>query len=104
MLRERKVRKGFLEPYHFAAPGHTCRRRFSQFSDSPTSPPAGSRQRSCRSSGGTSSRTWRTVRLEPGTTKNREGRTFPYPAVLQTLLVAQEAERDALAKTGRIVP
>jgi integrase len=35
------------------------------------------------------------VRLEPGTTKNKEGRTFPFTTELRTLLEAQHAEHRA---------
>jgi integrase len=44
------------------------------------------------------------VRLEPGTTKNGEGRTFPFTRELRTLLEAQQAERERLKKRGKIVP
>jgi integrase len=46
----------------------------------------------------------RTVRLDPGTTKSGEGRTFPFTAALETLLTAQKAEHDTLKKAGRIIP
>jgi integrase len=46
----------------------------------------------------------RTVRLDPGSTKSGEGRTYPFTAALETLLRAQKAEHDALRKAGRIVP
>ena len=38
----------------------------------------------------------RVVRLDPHTTKNDEGRTFPFTDVLQELLEAQKAEHDRL--------
>src|SRR5690242_8934225 len=44
------------------------------------------------------------VRLEPGTTKNGEGRTFPFTDALRDLLTAQRAEHDALKRAGRICP
>lgn len=47
------------------------------------------------------------VRLDPGTTKNREGRTFPISALppLEELLRRQRERTDAVEKrTGRIVP
>jgi integrase len=44
------------------------------------------------------------VRLEPGTTKNKEGRTFPFTRELRALLEAQHAERERLKKKGHIVP
>ena len=46
----------------------------------------------------------RLVRLEPGTTKNAEGRSFPFTAAIEVLLRAQLGERDALAATGQIAP
>ena len=46
----------------------------------------------------------RVVRLDPGTTKNREGRSFPFTADLETLLKQQHVEHEQLKKTGRIVP
>jgi integrase len=48
-----------------------------------------------------------TVRLEPETTKNREGRTFPFKALpeLEQLLRGQRARTTALEKEkGRILP
>jgi integrase len=56
--------------------------------------------------------TWRqvdfaagTVRLEPGTTKNRAGRMFPFTPELRALLEAQRAATTVLAtKTDRIIP
>lgn len=47
--------------------------------------------------------TGRVVRLDPGTTKNREGRSFPFTAALETLLKNQLAEHDRLKKAGRLV-
>jgi len=46
-----------------------------------------------------------TVRLEAGTTKNDEARTFPLTAELRALLEAQRAATDAVQrKLGRIIP
>jgi len=45
-----------------------------------------------------------TVRLEPGTTKNKEGRTFPMTKALRRLLETQHAEHERLAKRGKLVP
>jgi hypothetical protein len=48
-----------------------------------------------------------TVRLEPGTTKNKEGRTFPFAEFpeLRTLLEEQRARTEALQRTtGQIIP
>ena len=36
------------------------------------------------------------VRLEPGTTKNKKGRTFPFTATLRTLLKYRYAEHEKL--------
>lgn len=46
----------------------------------------------------------RVVRLDPGTTKNRDGRTFPFTAALEQLLTEQLAEHERLKQVGRIVP
>jgi integrase len=43
------------------------------------------------------------LRLEPGTTKNKEGRVFPITRDLRAVLDAQEVERKRLAKRGRVV-
>ena len=44
------------------------------------------------------------VRLEPGTTKNKDGRTFPFTAELRAVLLAQHAEHTRLKKAGHIFP
>lgn len=44
------------------------------------------------------------VRLEPGTTKNKDGRTFPFTAELRAVLLAQHAEHKRLKKAGHIFP
>ncbi|HWB31469.1 MAG TPA: tyrosine-type recombinase/integrase [Vicinamibacterales bacterium] len=44
------------------------------------------------------------VRLDPGTTKNREGRTFPMTAELRALLDRQRAIADNLRQDGRLCP
>lgn len=46
----------------------------------------------------------REVRLDPGQTKNREGRVFPFTPELETLLKAQKAVTDALKPTKGIIP
>jgi integrase len=45
----------------------------------------------------------RVVRLDPGTTKNREGRTYPFTSAIEKLLKDQQAEHDRLKKANRIV-
>jgi len=45
-----------------------------------------------------------TVRLDPGTTKTREGRVFPMTDDLRNLLKRQRAEGDALKAKGIICP
>jgi integrase len=45
-----------------------------------------------------------TVRLEPGTTKNREARQFPFTSDLREVLGRQRAKTDALAASGKICP
>ena len=44
------------------------------------------------------------IRLEPGTTKNKAGRTFPFTGELRTLLEAQHVEHERLKKQGVVVP
>lgn len=46
----------------------------------------------------------RVVRLDPGTTKNREGRSFPFTMALEALLTEQLAAHERLKKAGRLVP
>lgn len=46
----------------------------------------------------------REIRLDPGTTKNREGRAFPFTGELQALLEAQRCEHESLRAAGRLVP
>ena len=45
------------------------------------------------------------VRLDPGSTKNGDGRTFPFTDTLRALLEEQRPMTDALQrKTGRVIP
>jgi integrase len=44
------------------------------------------------------------VRLDAGTTKNDEARTFPFTRALRTVLEVQWAEHERLKKQGQIVP
>jgi integrase len=44
------------------------------------------------------------VRLEPGSTKNKKGRTFPFTTALHTLLKTQWTEHERLKKAGHICP
>ena len=44
------------------------------------------------------------VRLDPGTTKNDDGRTFPMTNALRALLEAHHAEHLRLKQAGQIVP
>lgn len=46
----------------------------------------------------------RMVGLDHGTTKNDEGRSFPFTAALEALLRDQLVEHERLKKAGRIVP
>ncbi len=48
--------------------------------------------------------TARCVRLEPGTTKNREARQFPFTDGLEAVLVEQRAKADVLKKKGKTTP
>jgi integrase len=44
------------------------------------------------------------VRLEPGTTKNQDGRVFPFTNALRTLMAAQWAAHEALQAQGTVCP
>ena len=44
------------------------------------------------------------VRLDAGTTKNRQGRVFPMTVELRGLLETQDAQHEQLKKAGHIVP
>jgi hypothetical protein len=44
------------------------------------------------------------VRLDPGTTKNKEGRSFPFTAALETLLLTQLAEHEQSKKADGSCP
>ena len=44
------------------------------------------------------------VRLDAGTTKNKDGRVFPMTAALRKLLKAQHVEHERLKKAGHIFP
>lgn len=44
------------------------------------------------------------IRLDAGTTKNREGRVFPMTAELRRLLEEQQAERERMKKARQIYP
>ncbi len=44
----------------------------------------------------------RVVRLDPGTTKNREGRSYPFTAALEAVLRGQFAAHEALRADGRL--
>ncbi|PYQ89284.1 MAG: hypothetical protein DMG02_14115 [Acidobacteria bacterium] len=46
----------------------------------------------------------RVIRLDPHTTKNDEGRTFPFTDVLQHLLEAQKVEHDRIRAEGVLCP
>jgi integrase len=46
----------------------------------------------------------RVIRLDPHTTKNDEGRTFPFTDALELLLEAQKVEHDRLKAEGVICP
>lgn len=44
------------------------------------------------------------MRLDPGTTKNGEGRSFPFTSDIEKVLREQFAIHKALKKAGRVVP
>jgi len=105
MLREDNVRKGFLEPDAFAAirgraPDHLRPVLTVAYLTG------------WRVASEILTRQWRHVdltagwlRLEPGETKNGEGRMFPLLGELGRVLEAQREATDALeAEAGRIIP
>lgn len=46
----------------------------------------------------------RVVRLDPGSTKNGDGRSYPFTAALEAVLKGQQADHDRLTKAGQLVP
>ena len=46
----------------------------------------------------------RCVRLDPGSTKNGEGRSFPFTADIEKVLKTQRAIHETLSKGGKVVP
>ncbi len=44
------------------------------------------------------------IRLDPETTKNRDGRTFPMTDDLRALLKAQRTKQEEMKKAGHVVP
>ena len=44
------------------------------------------------------------IRLEPGTTKNKDGRVFPMTTELRAVLERQHSDHKGLQKRGRFVP
>ncbi len=105
MLQERNVRTGFFEPEQFAA----VRRHLPAPLQAVVS---FAYVTGWRVDSEVLSLSWRqvdftagTVRLEPGTTKNNEARTFPFTAELRALLEAQRVCTDRLQhERGCIVP
>jgi len=105
MLREDNVRTGFFEPAHFEAlcthlpaalqPVVTFAYLTGWRTQSEVLP---LQWRQVDFTGGT-------VRLDPGTTKNGEGRVFPMTLELRALLLAQRAATDAAQRAhGSIIP
>jgi integrase len=104
-LEERNARKGFFETEQFEA---VCRHLPEHLR-----PVAGVARITGWRKSELRSRQWRHVeftgvgwlRLEPGETKNDEGRMFPLIPELRVILEAQRARADALQRArGRIVP
>jgi integrase len=100
LLREDNVRTGFFEAHHYGAQppaGRASARRDIRLrhglADRLGSPAA--RMAPGDLDGGE-------VRLDAGTTKNGEGRVFPFTAELRTLLKAQHAEHERLKKAGQM--
>jgi integrase len=104
MLRENNVRRGFLEPAQFqAVKAHlpAALQPMLEFAY----------LTGWRLASEVMPLEWRqvdwegrTVRLDPGTTKSGEGRTFPFTTALDALLTSQKAEHERLKKANKIVP
>ena len=104
MLAERNVRRGFLEPGQFAdvlAHLPSALKPLLEFAYL-----TGWRLKSEVMPLEWRQVDWqgRQVRLDPGTTKNGEGRTFPFTAAIEAVLTAQKAEHDRLKAKDQIVP
>jgi len=105
LLREDNARKGFLEPHQLRAVVAELPEELKPIIEAAYL--TGWRVRS-----ELLTRQWSHVdfaggwlRLEPGETKNREGRQFPLIPPLRSLLEAQRSRADALARaTGQITP
>jgi integrase len=104
MLAEHNVRRGFLEPSQFAAvKAHlpAAVRPLLEFAY----------LTGWRLASEVMPLEWRNVdwdgrivRLDPGTTKSGDGRSFPFTAAIEALLRQQLADHERLKKAGRIVP
>jgi integrase len=104
MLAERNVRRGFLEPGQFAdvlAHLPAALQPMLEFAYL-----TGWRLRSEVMPLEWRQVDWqgRQVRLDPGTTKSGEGRTFPFTRALEAVLVAQKTVHDRLRAKNQIVP
>lgn len=104
LLHEDNVRKGFFEPEQLESvvvklPEHAQPLvRFAYVTGWRSSEVYGLQWRNIDFAGGQ-------ARLDPGTTKNGEGRTFPMTTELRKLLQGQRTRADAIErKLGRIVP
>jgi integrase len=104
MLAEHNTRKGFLEPAQFASvKGHlpAALQPLLEFAY----------LTGWRLASEVMPLEWRNVdwqgrmvRLDPGTTKSGEGRSFPFTAAIEKLLKSQLAEHERLKKANRIIP
>src|SRR5215467_7546590 len=104
LLQEDNARKGFLEPHQFRAVIAELPEDLRPLMEAAYL--TGWRVRS-----ELLSREWPSVdfkggwlRLEPGETKNREGRQFPLIPPLRALLEAQKSKADALARSTGAIP
>ena len=102
-LKENNVRVGFFERDQFVAVVQRLPKPYGQPRHSRTSRDGGSTVRRCRSNGGRSISAPAKVRLDPGRTKNGEGRTFSMMREPLRLLEVQRAVTEGLQRRHIVV-
>lgn len=105
MLREDNAREGFFEPDEFAAV-HDNLPAYLQGVATFGYLTGWRKGEILGLTWGNVDRAAKVIRLEPGTTKNSEGRTLPYDALpeLEQVIAAQWAEHQRLASEGTLSP